>query len=260
VSGAPGPSFRVVRLVMRGVFVELVRRRDLYVLLMLMGLFVLGVAAVRVVGIENASTGTFLLNLGLSLAAIPAQIMTILVAARLIPEEMENRTIYPLLAKPVRREEFVVGKWLAASVAGVLAYLVLTAMAWLATPKMESYSAPLFGQALVLQAMGLAALAAMTMAFTLAMPRALGIVLAAGIALVGSKVTAIVVNSARGAEAAQWLVLYVPDFSKLNLVTRYTDGIGPLPAGEFAGLAAYAVILALFFVALSVATFRRRTL
>ena len=254
---------RAVHLISRAVFIELVRRRDFYVLLMLMSLYVVGVLVVRSVGIDNASTGTFLLNLGMSLASIPAHILTLLVAARQVPEELENRTIYPLLAKPIERFQFIAGKWLACAAAGTTIYLVLTLMAWACTPKMEFYSAPMLAQAVALQALSLSALAAFAMALSLLVPRVMAVTLSAGVVFLGSKAAALAANSTRDeawGKAVSWALLYLPDFSKLNLVTRYTDGIGPLGAWEFAGLAAYALVVTAFFLAVAVEIFRRRTL
>jgi ABC-type transport system involved in multi-copper enzyme maturation permease subunit len=261
--GALLSNRRAISLIGRGVYIELVRRKDFQVLFMLMSIFVAGVLAVRVVGIENAATATFLLNLGMTLASIPAHILTLLMAARAIPDEIENRTIYPLLAKPVRREAFVAGKWLAASAAGVTIYAALTLLAWLPVPKLESYAPALLGQAIALQACSLVALAAFAMMLSLLVPRGLAVAIAAGVLFLGDKAVPILVNSTAGhafGGVVRWLALYVPDFSKLNLITRYTDGIPALAVGEFAGLAVYAAILSAFFLAVSMVSLRRRML
>ncbi len=60
------------------------------------------VAAEQIKFIKDFSTG-IMSNFGL--------VITILSTSMLLPQELQNRTIYTILAKPVRREEFLLGKF-----------------------------------------------------------------------------------------------------------------------------------------------------
>ena len=53
-------------------------------------------------------------DLGLSIIALFAMLMAIFIGVGLIQPEVERRTVYAMLAKPVRRHEFVLGKFLGA--------------------------------------------------------------------------------------------------------------------------------------------------
>jgi ABC-type transport system involved in multi-copper enzyme maturation permease subunit len=55
-----------------------------------------------------------LISSGLSAITVFGILLSIFVAAFLIPQELESRTIYAVLSKPVRRFEFVLGKYLGA--------------------------------------------------------------------------------------------------------------------------------------------------
>ncbi len=55
-----------------------------------------------------------LISGGLSAITVFGILLAIFVAAFMIPQELESRTVYAILAKPVRRFEFVVGKYLGA--------------------------------------------------------------------------------------------------------------------------------------------------
>jgi len=61
---------------------------------------------------------------------ISALVIALTTAARQIPAERENRTIFPLLAKPVTRGQIITGKflgcWLAVGIALALFYLFFT--------------------------------------------------------------------------------------------------------------------------------------
>lgn len=258
----PSPA-RAVRLIGGGVFIELTRRKDAYVLLFLMLLFLVAMLAVKIVGVEQAATGTFLLNLGMTLAIHAAHLLTLLLAVRQIPDEIENRTLYPLLAKPVGRDTLVTAKWLACAVCGTLVLGVLLFLGWAPAPHLEAYSAATLLQALCLFPLSLALLAALALCLSLVTPRAVVLLLAGGLYFAGPSLLAMARQHAAANEALRplvWISAYLPDFSKLNLVTRYTDGIGPLSAIEFLGLAAYAAVFISLLLMLAVRVFRRRPL
>ncbi|GAB4314145.1 MAG: hypothetical protein Kow0059_05740 [Candidatus Sumerlaeia bacterium] len=258
-------QIELLPLIMRRVALELLRRKDAWVLLILMALFAAGVIVFRMVGIEAPATGTFLLNLGLTLAWFAAHLLTLLLAVRQIPEEIEQRTIYPLLARPLERATLLAGLWTACTASGVLCLAVLFAMAWLGVPKMEPYDAGLLAQLLALQAVSLAMMAALAMLASLIVPRGVALVALAALLVGGGQALDLLRERAAGvneaaAAAVRWGAAYVPDFSQLNLITRYTDGIGPLSAWEFAGLAAQGMIFTAAALVVAAAVFRRRNL
>ena len=57
-----------------------------------------------------------LISGGLASIAVFGVLLSIFVAAFLIPQELESRTAYAILSKPVRRFEFVVGKYVGAMI------------------------------------------------------------------------------------------------------------------------------------------------
>jgi len=247
----------------RGVLIELIRRKDVYVLGLLMMVFSMGALLVRFSGTLKPATGTFLLNLGLSLAHLFAHALTLLLAVRQIPSEMENRTLYPILARPVTRGEVIFGKWLACVGSGFLAYGLFFLMVWGTVPRLEAYSASLLGQTVVLQGTSLALTAAWAVLLSFWVPRGVALLILAGLVLVGNTLAGFVrsVFSGRApAPVADWLLLYLPDFAKLNVTTRYTDGMSAIPPGMFAGLLVYGAMFTGVGLALSCLIFRRRSL
>jgi len=56
----------------------------------------------------------FLKSFGLGLMAIAGMFISLVMGVSLIPQEIERRTIYTILAKPVNRYEFIIGKFLGA--------------------------------------------------------------------------------------------------------------------------------------------------
>jgi Cu-processing system permease protein len=252
---------RSMRLLGGVVWLELLRRRDLGLLLTFTGILCLGVLGARLYGVEHPETGTFLLNLGLNWAWLGSHVLTVLLAARQLPQEIEQRTLHTLLARPVSRVELVLSKWLASALGGIVVFSLLLIPGWIIPPHLEPYSGPTLLQALFAVTFSLSLVAALAVASSLWFPRAVAAVIPLLIFLFGGKMVAwaeawSVGRGALGA-AVRWGVACIPDCSKFNLLTRYTDGLGPAAGLDLIGLAAYAVVFAGFFLTTSCARFER---
>ena len=66
-------------------------------------------------------------DLGLSAITLFCVLISILVGGRIVYREVEKRTIYIMLAKPVRRWEFILGKYLGLMAVLVVSLVVMTA-------------------------------------------------------------------------------------------------------------------------------------
>jgi ABC-type transport system involved in multi-copper enzyme maturation permease subunit len=107
-----------VRPVAINTFREAVRDRVLYNLV-LFALLMIG-AAILVGGVSIGIVQLVIINLGLSSISIFGLVMAIFIGVGLVYKEIEKRTLYSLLAKPIRRWQFLVGKY-----AGLLLTLVV---------------------------------------------------------------------------------------------------------------------------------------
>lgn len=103
---------------------ELYRRKDFYVLFVLIAVVTVSLASVRFFHDEKIIR--FVKESCLLLIWASAIFIAIATTARQIPSEREQRTIFPLLAKPISRGEFVLGKfagcWAACGLALVIFY------------------------------------------------------------------------------------------------------------------------------------------
>ncbi len=104
---------------------ELYRRKDFYVLLVLTALIT---GVLGMINFFNDPTIVrYLKEVCLLLIWISSLVICITTAARQIPAECESRTIFPLLAKPVTRGQFLLGKfagcWFACGIALLVFYL-----------------------------------------------------------------------------------------------------------------------------------------
>src|SRR5215469_985900 len=90
-------------------FREAVRDRVLYNLIFF-ALLMIG-ASILVGQISIGIDRIVIINLGLSSISVFGLVMAIFIGVGLVYKEMERRTLYSLLAKPVRRWQFIVGKY-----------------------------------------------------------------------------------------------------------------------------------------------------
>lgn len=58
---------------------------------------------------------TLVKGMGLGIISMAALLITVILSINLIPTEIERRTIYTILSKPVRRHEFLLGKYFGAA-------------------------------------------------------------------------------------------------------------------------------------------------
>ena len=90
-------------------FREAVRDRVLYNLIFFALLMM--AAAVLVGGVSFGIERSVIVNLGLSAISLFGIVMAIFIGVGLVYKEMEKRTLYSLLAKPVQRWQFLAGKF-----------------------------------------------------------------------------------------------------------------------------------------------------
>ena len=90
-------------------FREAVRDRVLYNLIFF-ALLMIG-ASILVGEISVGIERLVIINLGLAAISIFGLIMAVFIGVGLVYKEIEKRTLYSLLAKPIRRGEFLVGKY-----------------------------------------------------------------------------------------------------------------------------------------------------
>lgn len=99
----------IVGIIAWNTFREAVRDRVLYNLIFF-ALAMIG-CAVLVGQISIGIQRLIIINLGLSSISLFGVVMAIFIGVGLVFKEMERKTLYSLLSKPVRRWEFIVGKF-----------------------------------------------------------------------------------------------------------------------------------------------------
>lgn len=100
------------------VFMDAVRRRVFYVVVFFGAVLALAIPSLPSYGL-GVVVGVYR-EVALALTFVGALVLTLSIAANRVSGEVEHRTVYNVLAKPVARSDYVVGTWLGvAAVSGV---------------------------------------------------------------------------------------------------------------------------------------------
>jgi ABC-type transport system involved in multi-copper enzyme maturation permease subunit len=252
--------FTHIGVLTRAAVTEAVRRKDLYVvwLLALFGLAaggVMGNAGVR--GLE-----TFLRDVTLTVVNVLSTAICVWLAARQIPEELNRRTLFPLLARPVRRIDVLIAKFLAVWLLSCLALLVLAAVAWVNLALFRATIGPIFWQYLALRMLSFGPIAAMTIALSLVISPAACVMISGMLTLFGTVFARNLAEAIHQASPAAQLplkTLYfaLPHLDLFDLSQRAAYNYPPIAGWVLGAMLLYALAYVAVFLGLGDLRFRR---
>jgi ABC-type Na+ efflux pump permease subunit len=119
-------SIRRITAITTNTLTELTRQKAFYVLL-LFALILIG-SSVFMARFTFQQEFQILKDVSLGAMSIFSSLLAIVATARLIPQDIEDRTIYTILAKPVPRFEYLVGKLFGALLLLVISIAVMTVL------------------------------------------------------------------------------------------------------------------------------------
>lgn len=243
---------------------ELYRRKDFYVLFILTALICLVMASVNVFNDDKIIR--YLKEICLLLIWISSLVIAITTAARQIPAERENRTLLPLLAKPLTRSQLILGKffgcWFACGLALICFYLFFGALAasrehqW---PLLNYFQVAalhwfMLGVVVALALLGSLVFAAPSSNATIIF------VVVAGILLVARHLNQVALSLPEPSQSIVYSVYYaIPHLELFDLRDLIVHD-WPLVAWKFFGLVIlYALAYTAFFLLAACLVFRRKT-
>lgn len=259
-------GWHVLPVIAGGVLIEAVRRRDVYVIIMVAFLAGVGLASIDFFNIEGLVK--FYHEVTLKLMSIATAIAVLLLAVRQLPREFENRTIYPLMARPVSRSMFLLGKGLGVVLAGMVC-LALSTVLYMGGTFWQGGDVHLglFLQHLYLQLLLLPVLVAGGFLLSLVVHSDAAIVLALLLYLtsgvVGNASTMLYdLTTAFGRACIVGLTILIPQFYLFDLSEKTLHGElwEPLPILPLLVLAGYALFYTTVYGLCAYFCFRRRAL
>jgi ABC-type transport system involved in multi-copper enzyme maturation permease subunit len=239
---------------------ETVRRKDLYVVWILAVFGLAGGSVLASMGVRGIET--FLRDITLSVVNLLSIIICIWLAARQLPEELSRRTLFPLLARPVRRFDVLLGKFLAVWLLSSGALLVLAGIAWVSLLLFHAPIGPIFWEYLLLRMLSFGPIAAMTISLSLVISGPATVTLSCLLTLFGTLVAqtlADAVQKAGPAAQAPLKALYfvLPHLDLFDLSQRTAYNYPPIPAWPVLALCLYSAAYVAVFLSLGELRFRR---
>jgi ABC-type transport system involved in multi-copper enzyme maturation permease subunit len=244
---------------------ELYRRKDFYVLFVLTVLMTLIMASANIFN-DNQISG-YLKEICLHLIWLSALVISVATTSRQIPAERENRTIFPLLAKPVTRAQVIVGKflgcWLACGIALVVFYLFLGVVNASREHELQLIN---YLQALWMQWMFLSVVTAMVLlgSIIFAAPSSnatICLVVVLGIWLLGSSLKLVADHQTEPVRTITSIIYFmIPHLEFFDLSQFVVHDSPPVAWGNIALASLYALAYASFFLFGAWVCFRRQSL
>ncbi|MFM8470516.1 MAG: ABC transporter permease [Limisphaerales bacterium] len=247
------------------VVLEMVRRKDFYVLFILTVLLTSTAGSINL--FNDRSIVRYLKEICLLLIWVSGLVIAITCTARQIPAEREQRTIFPLLAKPVTRAHFLLGKflgcWLATGLALALFYLFF---GFISFSREHQWPVLNYLQAGWLHWMMLGIVVAFTLlgSIVFAAPSSNGticFVCAAGMLLLGRHLNKVALSLAEPLQSLLYgLYFILPHLELFDVRDLIIHNWELIPAGVVALATLYAAAYTAFFLLAAWLVFRRRPL
>jgi ABC-type transport system involved in multi-copper enzyme maturation permease subunit len=256
---------RRVGVVALNTFREAVRDRVLYNLVFFALLMM--AAAIAVGQISIGIEQTVIVSLGLSAISVIGLLISIFIGVALVSKEMDKRTLYALLAKPVRRWEFLLGKFaglvltLAVNTAAMALGLLLV-MICMKHSLERSDAVVLVAVYFIL--LKLALIVALALLFSCFTTPLLAILFTVGLYIVGLYVQElrdlpVEVMSPAMAAFTKWLSYLLPNFENFNVMAMAAHGRA-VPGALILQNTLYTVVYCTIVLTAAAAVFSRRNL
>jgi ABC-type transport system involved in multi-copper enzyme maturation permease subunit len=246
----------------RVVWLELLRRKDFYVLLCLLTALCAGLLSLDIFGLGGIVA--FIKDLGLLAIWILVWILTLNLSVRQLPREESQGTIFPLLAKPISRLELIIGKWLGCwSAAGFATFCFYVLLAGVAALQGGAFTPLVLAQGFILHLAAVAILAALGILLSTRLnsdaAATLAYLISGACTLVIPQIPG-VLTTLVGPRRDLLLALYfaTPHLELFDLRRRLVHDWGPLPTQPFLIIFIYGVLITFILLALAWLAYRRK--
>ncbi len=246
----------------RVVWLDVLRRKDFYILLILLAILLVALLSMNVFGLGGVTA--YVADIGLLLSWIFSWVLAISIGCRLLPQEESRGTIFSLLAKPVRRSELIVGKWLGAwsvvSVATAMFYVLVFGVTML-----KGWTLPIGValEAIVLHGMVIAIIIAAALMFSARLNSDAAATLTGALTATSFLLVPRIpefVAEAGGVRGGLMLFLYnlLPHFEIFDLRMRVLHNYGTISLTTFLMITAYGLLVTAIFLALAWVAYRSK--
>lgn len=254
---------RAAWIIAKNVIEESIRKKEIYVL------FILSIAMMSIVAMASFFSLTGLVKYFIELSSLIVTYITVIIAvvvgARQLPTELNSRTIYPLMAKPLKRSEFIIGKWLGTSIISIFCFLVFEGIFIILLLSKESSVSGILIQGIFLHILQLMLISSIVICLSAFMTNAANVTVSILYFILGhwiGKAISDVLDKC-GAFLA-WLLKSInyilPHLDYFDLSKKIVHQWPPVPAWVIITVMIYALVYISIFLLIATLKFQRRQL
>lgn len=230
---------------------EIFRKKDFYVAFILMVVIVTWASGLQFYNVKNIVR--YLMEIGLLLVFSLSAILSVMLSARQYRTEVSERTLATVIAKPLSRSEFVMGKFIGSFIASAACFTIYFAVfVFIAYQKAGTVSWVLATQTYYLYLLNLMVLSAMVSGLSYYLTTSANVT----VSLLGW----FLMNAFGAGLNGQFIYYVLPHYEFFDMRQRFIHDFNPLSIWLIGILTAYAFFYAMFFVTLGYMGFRRRFL
>ena len=244
---------------------EMYRRKDFYVLFVLTALITLLSGSVNFFGDDKIVR--YVKEICLLMIWVSSLVIAVGPAARQIPAERENRTIFPLLAKPVTRAQFILGKYLGCwAVAGISLLVLYVFFGVVSGWREQHWPVGQFVQAAILHWMMLAIVIAMVLLGSVVFSApsvnwTVALIMVMGILFLGEHLNKVAGRMSAPTGTVLSVIYYlIPHLEWYDIRDLLVYNQKLVPAWAFSLAGVYAAVYTAFFLTATWMVFRRKPL
>jgi len=245
----------------RGVILESIRRKDLWVVGILGFIIIIASSAIGFFGSQGLES--FVKDLSTNVVGLFSTILAVVTTSRLMPDEVKNRTLYPLIARPISRFDLIMGKFLGAVAVSWIAFLLLSGLTAIALLMFKVSFEPILAQYVLCKMMGIVVVCAVSLMFSLIMTTSAAITMSF-VTLVGSGMIVQALTMASTTASPGQVILFqivngiLPQVQLFDLGARAANqNWGTVPLWVVGFLFAYMVAYSAAMIGISWLKFRR---
>lgn len=239
------------------------RRKDPYVVVILVALLVLGAGLFSTFGVEGL--GKFVKDVGFTITNALAVVLCVISAARQLPTEIENRTLYPLIAKPVSRLQVFLGKYVGVGLMASAVVLLFYIELFILFQALGIPVSGVFWQALFLRILSMWIIAGFVLTLSLFLTSGANVTISLLICLAMQTFANTITTVETELEGIGQMIMrgfyfILPQLHLFDLSKKEIHGWAPVEMWVLAALFVYAVIYSAVFLAIGALRFNRTAL
>ncbi len=241
-------------------FKEAKRDRILYLLFFFAAVCII---AARVLAILTVGDRVKIIkDVGLGSISLFGVLMAVLIGTSLVYKEIDKKTIFTLLAKPLHRAQFILGKFLGLVltlfIMTLLMSVIFLALVYVHTFKVEWTMLTAIGYIFL----ELVLITAVAILFSTFSTPILSSIFSLAFYLIGHlswglELLIKKMHAGFGRTFARFLYVFLPDLENFNFKTEVVHGL-PIPSGIYLYALVYGLCYTAFILGLAVLVFRRR--